>query len=421
MTTDTASLPTATLPTTAAGRRSAARRADAAGHLAATGETKPNWLGVVALMLGIFAVVTSEFLPASLLSPMAEGLGVSEGVAGQAVTVTALVGIIAGPGVGLLLPRLDRRHLMVGLALLAALSNVLVAIAPTFWVLLIARVLLGIALSGYWSMAIAVASQLVPARLLGRAMMIVNMGVSMATVVAVPLGAYLGDLWGWRAVFIVVAVLSVVAAVVLFWRLPSVAAAKEAGVRALFDTVKSPVMIVGLLGLVLVAGGHFAGFTYIRIGADQIPGLDAGGLAILLALYGIGGLFGNLVSGFLADRRLSSSIVALPVLLGIGLIVFAVLPTVVPVAFAAAVVWGFAFGGVLTLVQTWSARAEPDRKEAAGGLVVAGFQIAIAVGAAVGGLLVDGVGVQSTFIAGGIATMLGGVLLGLSARRTTKP
>lgn len=401
MTTDTASLPTA------------ATRIPA-------GEPKPNWFGVVALMIGIFAVVTSEFLPASLLSPMAHGLGISEGVAGQAVTVTALVGIVAGPGVGLLFPRLNRRHLMVGLALLAALSNVLVAIAPTFWILLVARVLLGIALSGYWSMALAVASQLVPGRLLGRAMMIVNMGVSMATVVAVPLGAYLGALWGWRAVFIVVAVLSVVAAAVLLWRLPSISAAKEAGVRALFDTVKSPIMIVGLLGLVLVAGGHFAGFTYIRIGADQIPGLDAGGLAILLAVYGVGGFFGNLVSGFLADRRLTSSLFVVPVLLGVGLIVFAVLPMVVPLAFAAAIVWGFAFGGVITLVQTWSARVEPDRKEAAGGLVVAGFQIAIAVGAAVGGALVDGAGVQSTFIAGGVAAMLGGVLLGLSSRRASR-
>lgn len=401
MTTDTASPPTA------------ATRIPA-------GESKPNWFGVVALMIGIFAVVTSEFLPASLLSPMAQGLGISEGVAGQAVTVTALVGIVAGPGVGLLFPRLNRRHLMVGLALLAALSNVLVAIAPTFWILLVARVLLGIALSGYWSMALAVASQLVPGRLLGRAMMIVNMGVSMATVVAVPLGAYLGALWGWRAVFIVVAVLSVVAAAVLLWRLPSIAAAKEAGVRALFDTVKSPIMIVGLLGLVLVAGGHFAGFTYIRIGADQIPGLDAGGLAILLAVYGVGGFFGNLVSGFLADRRLTSSLFVVPVLLGVGLIVFAVLPMVVPLAFAAAIVWGFAFGGVITLVQTWSARVEPDRKEAAGGLVVAGFQIAIAVGAAVGGALVDGADVQSTFIAGGVAAMLGGVLLGLSSRRASR-
>ncbi|PJJ55232.1 MFS transporter [Compostimonas suwonensis] len=381
-------------------------------------QQRPNWLGVVALMLGVFVLVTSEFLPASLLSPMAHGLGVSEGVAGQAVTATALVGIVAGPGVGLLFPRLDRRRLLVGLAVLAVVSNALVAVAPNFWLLLVGRVLLGIALSGYWSMAAAIASQLVPARYLGRALMIVNMGVSMATVVAVPLGAYLGDLWGWRTVFAAIAVLTLIAAVVLLWLLPSVAAAKDAGVRALFETVRSPVMIVGLLGLVLVAGGHFAGFTYIRLGADNVPHLGVSGLALLLALYGIGGFFGNLVSGFLADRRLSTSLVAVPALLGVSLIVFASVPQIPTLAFAAVVLWGFAFGGVLTLIQTWSARMEPQRKEAAGGLVVAGFQLAIAVGAAVGGFLVDGTGVQATFVVGGVATILGGVLLGVSGRRT---
>ncbi len=381
---------------------------------------RSSWAGVVSLMIGVFALVTSEFLPASLLSPIATGLNVSEGTAGQAVTATALVGMIAGPTVGLLFPRLDRRTLLVGLAMLAAFSNVLVAISPSFWLLVVARLLLGVAIAGFWSMALAVSAQLVDSKHLGRAMMIVNTGVSVATVVAVPLGAYLGSLLGWRAVFFLVAVVSVLAAIVQIICLPKVAAAAVSGPRTLLETLRSPVMIIGLAGIALLAGGHFASFTYIRLGAAGIPGLDAGGLAILLAAYGIGGFFGNLAAGILADRRLRLALVAMPVTIGVAVAVFALLPNVVPLAFAAVAVWGFAFGGVPTLVQTWAARVEPDRMEAAGGLVVASFQMAIALGAAAGGLLVDGAGVTDTFIAGGAAAVLGGVLLGFARQGSSK-
>ena len=378
---------------------------------------RASWAGVVALMVGVFALVTSEFLPASLLSPIAAGLHVSEGTAGQAVTATALIGVIAGPAIGPLFPRLDRRILLVGLAVLAAVSNLLVAIAPEFWLLLVARVLLGIAISGFWSMAVAVAAQLVPAEHLGRAMMIVNTGVSLATVVAVPLGAFLGAVWGWRAVFVLVAAMSVAAAVAQIVLLPRVAPAQGSGVRTLLTALRSPVMIVGLLGIALLAGGHFAGFTYIRLGAADIPGLTAGGLAILLAAYGVGGFAGNIIAGIVADRRLRTALVVMPAVLGTAVTVFALLPEQVPLAFAAVVLWGFAFGGVPTLVQTWAARVEPERMEAAGGLVVAAFQLAIALGAAAGGLLVDGAGVKEALVAGGIVAVLGGVLLGSARRR----
>lgn len=368
-------------------------------------------------MVGVFALVTSEFLPASLLSPIAAGLGVSEGTAGQTVTATALIGVVAGPAIGPLFPRLDRRVLLVGLAVLAAISNLLVAMAPAFWLLLIARVLLGIAISGFWSMAVAVAAQLVPAEHLGRAMMIVNTGVSMATVVAVPLGAFLGSIWGWREVFLLVAALSVAAAIVQVFVLPRVAPAEGSGVRTLFAALRSPVMLVGLLGIALLAGGHFAGFTYIRLGAADIPGLTAGGLAVLLAAYGLGGFAGNIIAGIVADRRLRTALVVMPAVLGTAVIVFALLPDQVPLAFTAVVLWGFAFGGVPTLVQTWAARVEPERMEAAGGLVVAAFQLAIALGAAVGGMIVDGAGVKETLVVGGIVAVAGGVLLGSARRR----
>lgn len=378
---------------------------------------RASWMGVVALMIGVFALVTSEFLPASLLSPIASGLGISEGTAGQAVTATALVGIFAGPAIGPLFPRLDRRMLLVALAVLATASNVLVAVAPAFWLLVIARLFLGAAIAGFWSMALAVAAQLVPSARLGRAMMIVNTGVSVATVAAVPLGAYLGSLWDWRTVFLLAAGLTLAAAAAQIVWLPRIAPAAATGPRALLETLRSPVMIMGLVGIVLVVGGHFSGFTYIRLGAAEIPGLTAGGLALLLAVFGVGGFFGNIAAGIVADRWLRLALIGLPIVLGASIITFALASNALTLVIVAAVLWGFAFGGIPTTVQTWAARVEPDRMEPAGGLVVAGFQLAITLGAAVGGLLVDGVGVTQTFILGGVVAMLGGIMLGLSRKR----
>ena len=156
---------------------------------------------MAALGLGGFVVVTAEFLPASVLSLIAADLGISEGLAGQAVTATAIMGIFAAPTLAALVPTLDRRLLLAALSGLALVSNVVVALTPSFPLLVASRLLLGVAIAGFWSMSLAAVAQLAPPDRLGRAMTAVNMGVSLATVAAVPLGSYVGDALGWRPVF----------------------------------------------------------------------------------------------------------------------------------------------------------------------------------------------------------------------------
>jgi DHA1 family purine ribonucleoside efflux pump-like MFS transporter len=147
-----------------------------------------SWAGVVSLSLGIFALVLAEFLPVSLLPLIAEDLGVSVGSAGQSVTVTAAAGL-AALLVPVALPRADRRRVMIGLTALAVTSSLLVAVAPNLPVVLAARLLPGVALGGFWALAMAMAANLVPADHLGRALTVVNSGVA-----AVPLGAWLGEI-----------------------------------------------------------------------------------------------------------------------------------------------------------------------------------------------------------------------------------
>ncbi|MCU1407311.1 MAG: transporter, family, purine ribonucleoside efflux pump [Glaciihabitans sp.] len=382
--------------------------------------TRSGWAGVIALMLAIFTLVTSEFLPASLLPMMADEFGITEGVAGQVVTATAIVGMIAGPGMALLFPRLDRKRLLVILLVLAVLSNLLTTVAPTYALVVVARLILGAAIAGTWAMALAIASHLVEPKHLGRAMAIVNIGVAGATVAAVPLGALISSTSGWRTVFYAIAAATAVALVVFIIAMPSIPAAAVGGLRNLLAALRSRVMIVGLIGLALIVAGHFGSYTFIRTGAENVPGLSPAAIALLLAVFGVGGIVGNILAGLFVDRRLVAAMVAVPVVIGLSILLFSVSTGSVALAFIAVALWGIGFGGNPTMSQTWISRVEPNRIEAAGGLFVATFQFAIALGAAVGGLLLDTSGVQTMFLVFGIAVLAGGSLLVTTRRSVTR-
>jgi len=372
---------------------------------------KDSWAGVVSLGLGVFALVMAEFLPASLLTRVATDLGVSEGVAGQSVSVTAIVAAIAGLTIPVLLPRVDRRHLMLGLGTLAVVSDLMVALAASYPVLLAARVLLGIALGGFWALAISVTARLVSPERLGRAMTVVNVGVSLATVAAIPLGTWLGEVWGWRPVFLLAGGVGAVAVLVQLLVLPSIRATGAIGFGPLFATLRSRLILLALLATGLIAGGHFAAFTYIRPAATEVGGFEPAALALLLLVYGLAAFAGNLVAGPLVDKRMRLAVLLFPALLGAALLVFALSGGNQVVVVVAVALWGLGFGAVPTTLQTWMARAEPGRLESVGGLQAASFQVSIAAGAVVGGILVDGVGVGTALLVGGVAAIGGGLLM----------
>ena len=377
----------------------------------AKADQSTSWGGVVSLGLGIFAIVMSEFLPASLLPRIAGTLDVSVGAAGQSVTMTAVAAVFSALFIAVVLPRTDRRRVMLGLTALAILSNILVALAPGLFVLLSARVLLGVALGGFWAMATAMAAHLVPADHLGRALTVINAGVAVATIAAVPLGAWLGEIWGWRAVFFIAAAVAALALLVQAAALPVIRPTGATGLRALGSTLRSGVVIVGLAAVLLVFGGHFGGFTYIRPAAETVSGIDAGGLALLLLVFGAASVLGTVLSGPLADRALRAAVFLFPAVLGLGMLLMLLAGGSTTGLFIAAALWGFGFGGIPTAVLSWGARTEPTRLEQIGGLIVTVCNIAIAVGASVGGAIVDGAGASYALAAGGSAAIVGALVL----------
>ena len=378
--------------------------------------TTPAWMAVFSLAMGVFGLLTAEYLPASLLTPMAAELGVSEALAGQAVTVTAVAALFSG----LLLPGLtrgiDRRVVLLGFSVLMIASNLLVAFSSSLMVLLIMRILLGIALGGFWSMAAAVAMRLVPPTLLPRALSIIFSGIAVGTVVAVPLGSYLGGLYGWRSAFVAAAAVGVVTLVFQLFTLPPLAPRRPARLRTVLEVLLRPGIAVGMLACVLVHTGHFALFTYIRPFLESTSGVGAEGLALMLLGFGAANFVGTLLAGWLLEKSPRGTMVLMPALVGVTALALVWLPASVPGQVVLLALWGMAFGGVPVAWSNWVARAVPDQAESAGGMVVASVQSAIAAGAAAGGAMFSFSGIDGVFVAAGILMLLAALLIGMRVK-----
>lgn len=359
---------------------------------------EPAWGAVFSLALGVFGLVTTEFLPASLLTPLAGDLAVSEGAAGQTVTATAVVAAIAAPMLALVTRNIDRRHVLWTLMVLLVLSNLLAAFAWSLPALLAARVVLGVALGGFWSMSGAIAMRLAPGPLLPRAMSIILTGVSVATVCAAPAGVYIGDLWGWRATFLIAALIGVAALFVQLFTIPRLPPVGTTGIRALVDVTENRMIRLGVLAILIVISGHFAAFTYARAFLEQNTGLDIETISLDLLAFGVAGFFGNLAGGFLAGRSLRAAMSLAPFLMAVAAAILFIAGASPLAAAIGVTLWGFAFGGLPVAIQTWMIRAAPDQAESAGGLMVMAFQVAIATGAVLGGVLVDHSSVASPIV-----------------------
>ena len=385
-------------------------------------ETQPEWGAVFAMTLGVFGLITAEFLPASLLTPMAASLQVTEGMAGQTVTATAAVALVTSLFISVVTRSTDRRHVLLAFSVLLVGSNLLVAFAPNLTVVLLGRVLLGMAIGGFWTMSAATAMRLVPEAMVPRALSIIFSGVSVATVAAAPLGSYFGHLIGWRNVFLIATGIGVLAFLWQLVTLPRMPSNGSARMGTLIDVMKRPAMGVGMLAVTLVFTGHFAFFTYLRPFLETVTGVSVNGLSGVLLGFGIANFVGTSLAGFVLERNLRLTLLLMPAAMGamaLALVVLGRAPTAdaVLVAF-----WGMAFGAVPVAWTTWITRTVPDEAESGGGLIVAAVQLAITLGAAVGGVVFDATGAKGVFVGSAVVLLLaaGTIATGLRAGATDR-
>jgi predicted MFS family arabinose efflux permease len=349
-----------------------------------------RWIAVAAVAVGTFLLVTAEQLPVGLLTPVGADLRVSDGVAGLMVTIPGIVAAVAAPVVPVLVGRLDRRVLLGALMALMTVANGLSALAPTYPVLLGSRVLVGVAIGGFWAVAGGIATRLVPEAAVPRATALIFGGVAAANVLGVPIGTLLGGFAGWRVAFGALGALAAVVLVALLALLPPLVADRPLRPRVLLAQLRNRAVATGILVTLLVVTGHFAAYTFVSPVLQERAGIPAALVGPLLLGFGAAGIVGNFVAGVAVARRLHRTVLGIVGALALVLALHALLGTGAGSGSALLLLWGLAYGGVSVSLQSWMIAAAPRAVEAATALWVSVFNLAIGLGALVGGLVVDG-------------------------------
>ena len=378
------------------------------------------WGAVLSMALCVALLIASEFMPVSLLTPMAQGLGASVGQTGQAVSISGLFAVIASLGVSTVAGRLNRKWILVGLTGLMGVSLVLVAAAPNFEILMGGRALLGLCIGGFWALATSVIMRLVPAADVPRALALMYGGQAIAAAFAAPIGSYFGGLFGWREVFWA---LTPLVAANLVWHvaaLPSLPARGRRGIGDMLDLMRRRYFLVGLIASMLSWGSAFTLFTYLRPFLEQVTGVGVTGLSILLLALGCAGFVGTWASGRFIKGDVSRLLRFPALVMGAvtaGLLVVGGWPIAAGVLL---VVWGAMNTAMSVIWMTWMSQNAEDAPEAAGGLMVAAVQASILLGAVIGGLLLDHLSIQAVLIASVVLAAIA-VLIVHDGRALLKP
>ncbi|MBV2154944.1 MFS transporter [Kitasatospora sp. SUK 42] len=375
----------------------------------------PRWSPVLAVALATFTVVSSEMMPVGLLTPMSHSLAVSDGTTGLSLTITGLIAAVLSPLTPALVGLRDRRSVLITFMLLLGVANAITALAPNFAVLAVGRVLLGGAMGIVWGLAGSLGPRLAEGPRIALAMTLIFSGVSIASVLGVPLGTYLAALLDWRAAFWALALLGAVSAAVIAATVPRLPVAERGRLGGLAEVMRNRGVAAGTAITAFVVLGHFAGYTYVRPVLEADAGLSSGVIAACLLVYGLAGVAGNFTLGPLSGRRPKTAVtIALTgVTLAAVLLPYATggLVTVL----LALVVWGASYGGVSVSTQTWVRTADPSRIEASAAVWAGVFNASIALGSFAGGLVVDRAGNHAVlFTAAGLAGA--GLLLTLLTR-----
>ena len=373
-------------------------------------KTDAHWGGVFAMTLCVFVLIASEFMPVSLLTPIARELHITEGLAGQGIAISGALAVLTSLTISHIAGDLNRKYLLLGLTVLMAISGLVIAVAPSYPVYMLGRALIGVVIGGFWSLSAATAIQLVPQHQVPRALAIFNGGNALATVVAAPLGSYLGTTVGWRGAFLCIVPLAIAAFIWLWVSLPTMKSDKKQKLEGtLLRLFSDAIVLTGLLACGLFFIGQFALFTYVRPFLENVTNVGPAGFSLILLAIGAAGFVGTLAVSIFLNARLYQILIMIPLLMATvagTLLLFGHSIWAVTVLLS---LWGLLATAAPTGWWTWIARALPEDAETGGGLMVAVIQLSIALGSTAGGVVFDSLGWQSAF---GLSGLL---LLGAAA------
>ncbi|MCF5883590.1 MFS transporter [Aeromonas veronii] len=373
-----------------------------------------HWSAVAAMSLCVALLIAAEFMPVSLLTPIATDLGASNGMAGLAIAISGLFAVPTSLLIAPLSHRLDRRHVLMGLAVVMLTSLIVIALSPNFTVLMVARALLGIVIGGFWALATATIMRLVSSQSVPKALGILYTGNAVATAFAAPIGSYLGGLIGWRGVFWLLVPLVVINLLWMVLCLPSMHS--QARPHSAFRLMRRPNVVIAIIGVTLTFAGAFSAFTYFRPFLETRTQVDLPQLSALLLALGLAGFVGTTAVSMLLRRHLYRMLRWLPLVLGVITLALLAMEHHFWSVVLMLILWGALNSAIPVAWSAWITQGISDSPESGGGLMVAAIQLAITLGGAVGGWLLDSLSIRATFMGSALLLTAASMVVGNGSR-----
>lgn len=377
---------------------------------------------VFSVAITSFSLVSSEFLPVGMLNAISTDIGVSTGTAGLLISVPGLIAAAAALLLTVLAGRHDRRKLLLWLTVMLLASNVAMSLTQDWWFMLVARVLLGVVLGGFWSLGVSSISGIVPASQAARATSIIYAGISVGIVLGVPVGTLVGQMYGWRAAFGISAALSLVSFILQYVTLPKMPVASAARFEDFLALIKINSVQWAIFIILMSGGAQYATYTFLEPFLREVVIVNDKSITLALLIYGGAGLIGSFLGGYTITKSLPGTLVSvlLCIAFALGLLYF--LHSSVPGAFLAIFIWGVAFGAMPLCLQIWKMRLVHPQTDAGSSLFVTCFQSSIAAGAAIGGLTVNSFGIGEIMKWGALAFVVTGLITVYATKmRSAKP
>jgi predicted MFS family arabinose efflux permease len=370
----------------------------APGNTPPRADQAPAWGAIFAMTLCSFVLVASEFMPMSLLTSIAADLQLTQGQTGQAISVSGLSAMAAALFIGRVAGSADRRKVLLLMTLMLIVSGSLVAYAPTYLMLMVGRIVLGVAIGGFWSMSAAVAMRLVPEDAVPKALAVINGGPALATVVGAPAGSFIGGLIGWRGAFYCVVPLAVAATIWLAIAMPRLPHEKRSTGNGMATILRNKPILIGYIACAMLYMGNFSLYTYLRPYLEQVTQVGTNTISLLLLLIGVAGFIGTSLIGRVIGTRLRLLLASFPAAMAVFAVGLTLFGTSTPIVAVLLGLWGLFATSANVPWWTWVTRAMPEDPETGGGFLVAIVQFAIMAGGAGGGLIYDAFGPAAEFL-----------------------
>lgn len=377
---------------------------------------------LLALAIGAFGIGTTEFSPMGLLPVIAEGVDVSIPTAGMLVSAYAIGVMIGAPIMTLLFSRFGKRTALMALMAIFTIGNLMSALAPDYWTLLLARLVTSLNHGAFFGLGAVVAASVVPKEKQASAVATMFMGLTIANIGGVPVATWIGQQVGWRMAFAGTAVLGLIAIAALWFALPKGEPGQPVNVRKELRVLIRPEVVISILITMVGFSATFTLYTYVAPLLEDMAGASGSFVTLALALIGIGFTIGNWLGGKLADWSPEGATAIFLIALAVIMLAMPVLLTNQISAAITLLVWGAAAFAIVPPVQLRVMQAASDAPGLASSINIGAFNLGNAIGAAVGGAVIAlGYGYVAVPVAGGLLAVAALSLVWLGRRRSMEP